>query len=100
MGNYQLTNKADTELDKIYEYSILNFGVQQADKYFDTMQQVFHHLADNPLLGRSCDHLKEGYRRHEHKHHIIFYKPTKTGVLILHILGASQASAKHLREGN
>ncbi len=38
MADYQLTDKANAELDQIYEYSILNFGLKKPivfDKLLD-----------------------------------------------------------------
>ena len=35
MGSYRLNDAALADLDRIYEYGILTFGLQQADKYYD-----------------------------------------------------------------
>ena len=35
MGSYRLSDAALADLDRIYEYGILTFGLQQADKYYD-----------------------------------------------------------------
>ena len=34
MGDYQLSGKADEDLDGIYDYSIRQFGEKVADEYF------------------------------------------------------------------
>ena len=33
MAYYKLSNEADAEIDKLYEYSILNFGLETAREY-------------------------------------------------------------------
>ncbi len=48
MGNYQLTNKAEHEIEDIYEYSILNFGIQTAQDYLSGLHDCFKLLSDNP----------------------------------------------------
>lgn len=47
MGTYQLTNKAEREIDNIYEYSILNFGFRIAHDYISGIHDCFCLLANN-----------------------------------------------------
>lgn len=47
-------------------------------------------------MGRDYSHVKEGYRRHEHERHSLYYKRTKTGVLITRILGPGQDPIRNL----
>ena len=96
MGNYKLTNNADKEMAEIYYHSVLEFGIEQARKYTTTLHQIFSTLSNNPRMGRNCNDLKAGCRRHEHKRHVIFYTPTETGVTILHVLGSEQDPIRHL----
>ena len=48
MGDYQLSGKADQELDEIYEYSIKQFGEHVADEYFLSLRDCLLKLADSP----------------------------------------------------
>ena len=41
MGKYRLTNEADLKIDEIYEYSILNFGLEKAQDYILGMHERF-----------------------------------------------------------
>jgi toxin ParE1/3/4 len=43
-------------------------------------------LADNPELGRVCDHIRPGWRRLEHARHVVFYRQTTEGILVSRIL--------------
>lgn len=47
-------------------------------------------------MGRDYSHVKEEYRRHENERHSIYYKRTKTGVLITRILGPGQDPIRNL----
>ncbi|MDA0738360.1 MAG: type II toxin-antitoxin system RelE/ParE family toxin [Nitrospirae bacterium] len=96
MPNYQLTKKAQLELEGIYEYSILNFGLDKARIYIQGLHTSFATLADNPKMGRDYYHLKEDYRRYEYERHSVYYKITKTGVLISRILGPGQDPIKNI----
>jgi toxin ParE1/3/4 len=48
MGDYQLSGKADQDLDEIYEYSIKQFGEHVADEYFLSLRDCLLKLADSP----------------------------------------------------
>ena len=95
MSKYQLTNEAALELDKIYEYSITTFGIEQAQKYVIDLHDTFELLADNPKLGRNCSYIKKHYRKHEHQRHIIYYKVVEKGILIARVLGEKQNQIQH-----
>lgn len=96
-NNYQLTNEAVLELENIYIYSIESFGKEQAQKYMTELHSTFELLADNPKLGRDCSHIKEGYRKHDHQRHSIYYKLANTSILIARILGEKQNQLEHLK---
>ena len=97
MAGYQLTNSAENAIDKIYEYSILTFGLEQARAYVKGFHKCFSTLADNPRLGRDVSEMKTGYRRHQYELHSMYYKITKTGILVTRILGPGQDPAKNLK---
>ncbi|MFK7002521.1 MULTISPECIES: type II toxin-antitoxin system RelE/ParE family toxin [Flavobacterium] len=45
MYNYDLSEQAKIDLLRIYEYRIGQFGLDQADKYFDMMHDCFNKIA-------------------------------------------------------
>jgi len=96
MAGYSLSSKATDDLDGIYEYSILNFGVEKAQSYLMGLQGAFQNLANNPMIGRSAASLEPGLRRFEIQSHIVFYMPTDTGVLIVRLLHDSMDAERHL----
>ena len=49
--SYELKSQAEQDLEDIAEYSFLNFGIQQAERYRDSLLSCFSTLADNPQLG-------------------------------------------------
>ena len=97
MAGCQLTNSAENAIDKIYEYSILTFGLEQARAYVKGLHKCFSTLADNPRLGRDVSEMKIGYRRHQYERHSMYYKITKTGILVTRILGPGQDPAKNFK---
>ncbi|MDF0667585.1 MAG: type II toxin-antitoxin system RelE/ParE family toxin [Nitrospira sp.] len=75
MAVYSLSAKAASDLDAIYEYTILRFGLDQAQVYLLGLQKQFQILAEQPAQGRQADALARGLRRWEYHSHIIFYMP-------------------------
>ncbi len=86
MTAYRLTRQADRNLIDIYLYSAERFGIRQADSYANSLQKTFDLLADNPLMGRTADEIRPGLRRHEHASHVIFYRQTNQGLLIVGVI--------------
>ena len=47
------------------------------------------------LLGRVCDEIRPGLRRHEHGKHVLFYREERGGILISRILHQRTLPEKH-----
>jgi toxin ParE1/3/4 len=95
-SSYILSKKADQDVKEIFKHSYTEFGESQAYKYLDGLEASFEMLVENPLLGRNCDWLREGYHRHEYASHVIFYKPRKKDIFISRILHKRMDAKKHL----
>lgn len=95
MAAYSLSGKAVSDLDGIYEFTILNFGLEQARAYLLGLHERFQILADNPGVGRSAAQLAPDLKRHEHQSHSIFYIPKQTGVLIVRVLHSRMDAKQH-----
>jgi len=74
MAKYRLTNEALKDLEGIWAYTYEKWSVDQADRYYKLIMDEIEYIASNPLLGRSMDHIKEGYRSSKVKSHLIFYR--------------------------
>ena len=57
MPDLQISRRAASDLAEIAEYTIAEFGIEQARKYRDLLQSCFQSLLDNPSLGRSAEEL-------------------------------------------
>ena len=55
---YKLSNKAEDDLDRIYEYGLLHHGLENADKYYDGLIERFEELAKNPYQYPAVDHVR------------------------------------------
>ena len=77
---------ANNDLGVIADYTIETFGIEQARRYRDGFGACFQTLSETPLIGRAADHLAEGLRAYPHRLHVIFYRQTETGILIVRVL--------------
>lgn len=84
MSSYQVTERAAREIFEIFLFSIERFGVNQAERYEQSLRDCFSLLAENPRLGRRSDSISPGLRRHEHGSHVILYQELADGI---HVVG-------------
>lgn len=82
----------------IYEYTIANFGLSQAQRYLNVMHERFGDLARQPMLGRAASRLAPNLRRYEYRSHVVFYVPDPEGVLIVRVLHQSMDVQRHVMD--
>ena len=87
MANYKISQVAKDDLIRIHQFGFENFGVIQADHYFDSFFQQFELIAQNPLMFESVDYIKEGYRRCPCRVDSIFFRILNGEVEIMSIIG-------------
>ncbi len=85
MAVYRLSPQAADDLDGIYAYTILNFGLEQAQDYLMGLHSHLQTLAAHPMYGRSASQLAPGLRRTAYQSHVV-YQPQPYGVLIVRVL--------------
>lgn len=97
MAKYALSRRAASDLVAIYAYTARQFGRAQAVLYKSSMAAALTLLAENPVMGRVVEHLRQtGIRRHEHESHIIFYKSGVGSIDVLRVLPARSDWKDHL----
>ncbi len=79
-----LRPKAKRDLAKIWYDTRVEWGEEQADRYISNIDAAFRRLLEHPKLGRACDEVREGYRRHITGKHVIFYRIMPEKIRILH----------------
>lgn len=87
MSSYKLSNVAKEDLIRIHSYGVKQFGMTQADKYFNTFFEYFDLIAQSPYSFESVDFIKEGYRRCVCGSDSIYYRITNNRVEIMAIVG-------------
>lgn len=93
---YKLSNLAAEDFAFIYEYTLLNFGVLQADNYTDSLESTFDLLSSSPLMGYECQEIADGVRRHDHQRHAIFYRQREQDIFVIRILHQQMEPLRHI----
>jgi toxin ParE1/3/4 len=91
-----LLRPAEADIDDIWTYSAERWGFEQADHYLDAIEAAMNLLADNPMLGRSCDEVLPSFRRKTSGSHVIFYMAIESGIEVARILHVSMDYDQHL----
>ena len=89
MREVAFSKLAEADLQAIDEYTESTWGVRQADAYLDKIQSCCNRLARNPGMGRTWKRSDPELRRIEHGSHVIFYRRTLRGIVILRVLHQS-----------
>ncbi len=83
---YKLSVKAEQDIVHAFHEGVRLFGVEQAEKYFAGMEQVFQFLSDTPKAARQRTEITPPVRIHPYRSHIIVYLiDSKSDVLILRV---------------
>lgn len=83
---YVLRPRAQRDLDEIWDYTLGIWSEQQAVSYVRQIQHCLELLTFDPHLGRACDEIRTGYRRHPTGSHVIYYRIMTSGIDVVRIL--------------
>jgi toxin ParE1/3/4 len=88
MVNYKISNLAKEDLIRIHRFGVGEFGMTQADKYFEVFFEYFDIIAKNPFSFESVDYIKSDYRRCVCGSDSIYYKIDENNIVeIMAIIG-------------
>lgn len=87
---YELTQKAELDLEEIFDYTVNEFGIEQAISYVSDFENSFIALAVNPKLGRERTEIRKDLRSLAKSSHVIFYRIIRQRVRIIRVLHASR----------
>ena len=96
MAKFFLRPKAIADLESIWDYTVDTWDVEQAERYVRMINRAFGDLAKDSVLGRSCDVIREGYRKHLVGRHVIFYRVMDAGIDVVRVLHQRMDFKRHL----
>ena len=87
MSKYKISQVAKEDLIRIHQYEAKQFGIKQADKYFESFFEHFELIAKNPHSFEAVDFIKPGYRRCVCGIDSIYFKMNGDIIEIMTIIG-------------
>ncbi len=93
---YELSEPADQDIQDIFDYTEVKFGMDQAVSYLQDLEGVFIQLIENPELGRERNEIKKDLRSMPKASHVIFYRIMKDHIRIVRVLHGSRDQTKFL----
>ena len=78
---YRISEKAISDLEKIWLYTLNKWSIKQADRYHDLIIDEIEYTVENFDLSRRMEHVRHGYRVSKVKSHLIFFKIAKDGII-------------------
>lgn len=95
MVTLQISRSAKADLLNIAADTLQKWGIAQAERYLDGLEQCAIMLAENPSLGRLCEWIRPGLHRFEKGRHVVFYRRLKDGIVVSRILHQSALPDRH-----
>jgi toxin ParE1/3/4 len=95
MAEFRFSRRAEKDLLNIADYTLRKWGKIQVARYLGELEERCQMLADNPALGRFCDYIRPGLRRHEHGKHVLFYRKERGGILVSRVLHQRMLPERH-----
>ncbi len=96
MAEYRLRPAAQGDLDRIFDYTVHEWGLDQAVRYTRSIETACGELVAAPLQGQDCSHVRAGYRRWAVDHHFVYFRVTDYGIAVIRILHEKMDATRHL----
>lgn len=95
-STYRLSLEADQDLEDVFDYTLREFGIDQAIAYVNGFEAIFMSLAANTELGRKRDDVRKDLRSFVKGSHTIFYRILKNRIYIVRVLHGSRDVIKFI----
>jgi toxin ParE1/3/4 len=87
---FKLSRRAVEDLYHIYRTGVEGFGVDQAERYQDGLEEIFAFLAQFPKAARVRNELRQETRAYPYRSHLIFYRLDGDDIFIQRIRNAKE----------
>ena len=90
MAKFALSSLAKEDLREVGRFTLEHWGPQQVVRYLDGFENACQLLAENPNVGRSAAHVRDGLHAYSYQAHVIFYLVNESEILIVRVLHGAQ----------
>jgi len=96
---YRISEKAISDLEKIWLYTLNKWSREQADRYHNLIIDEIEFIVDNFDLCQRMDYVRVGYRMSKVKSHLIYCKKAEDNIIeIIRILHQNMDFENRLKE--
>jgi len=96
MSQVILSPKAKSDLSDIWEYTLAEWGIDQAEKYVRELWAAMVEKGFDLSTSTDISDVRTGYRKIRSGSHIIFFKLTREGIDVIRILHQRMDFERHL----
>mgnify|MGYP002712995770 CR=1 FL=1 len=96
MSEVIFSPRAKLDLGEIWDYTLSQWGVEQAEKYVRELWSVVKRAADSPTEFVDIGDVRRGYRKFSSGSHVVFFKVTGNGIDVVRILHQRMDFDRHL----
>ena len=96
MSRVILSPRAKLDLSEIWDYTLLQWNVEQAEKYVRELWSAMESAASDHTKSVDIRDVRTGYRKSRAGSHVIFFKFTEDGIDIVRILHQRMDFDRHL----
>ena len=91
----ELSAAAAKDIEAILEQSLVDFAWLQTEKYYESLKRCLELLSENRGMGTTAERVRPGYRRFSHESHVVFYRVSEGGILVIRVLHARMDVGRH-----
>jgi len=95
---YELSSEADRDVSDIFDYTELEFGVEQAVNYLKQLERCFNALVDNPESGRRRQEIRRGLYSTVSGSHVVFYRIRRDVIRVIRVLHGSRDLPRYFED--
>lgn len=95
---YYFSALAVADIDEIWKYTSENWSVEQANRYYQLIDDEIEYICLHPESGKPLDDFRVGFRLSKVKSHLIVYQIRKHGIYVARILHQSMDLTRQLRK--
>ena len=85
-NKYVLRPLAEQDITDIWSDGADRWGIDQADRYFDGMADLFDLLSEQPQIARLRDEFDQPVRIHIYGSHLVVFVVIEAGIEIIRVL--------------
>lgn len=95
MASYRLSPLAESDLEQIWLYTLNEWSLDQANRYYDQIMDTIEELASGQKLGRTVD-IRDGYLKYAVGRHFVFFRRSDSMTDVIRVLHQSMDVGRQL----